>query len=123
VRLIRLPAALEAMLTLPLCAERRASYCYVRPALAKEFERTAQKMLGKHCDIFTGRELISKGFFGLRKPHPRLFERIGDYVLVMKENYLLYDKVMGEEKEFHVGNHGGLSAEEMHVPLVFLSNP
>jgi hypothetical protein len=38
----------------------------------------------------------------------------------MKENYLLKDKIE-KRKEFHVGNHGGVSKEEMLVPLIVIN--
>ena len=59
-----------------------------------------------------------KNYFGLGKPHPQLAQRIGDYVLLMKENYIIKDFLLGEEEHFSIGNHGGLSEDEMYVPLI-----
>ena len=45
-------------------------------------------------------------------------ERTGDYTLVMRDGYAIRDWVPGEKRLRQVGVHGGVSREEMHVPLV-----
>jgi hypothetical protein len=63
--------------------------------------------------------LLDGEYFGLGPAHPRLAERIGHYCLLMKNNYVLRDRLMGEgERPLHVGVHGGTSSAEMFVPLV-----
>jgi hypothetical protein len=70
--------------------------------------------------MFRSEDLIANNYFGLFEPNPRLFERVGDYVLVMKENYVLRDSLLGESRPAHIGYHGGVSQEEMFVPLVVI---
>ena len=48
----------------------------------------------------------------------RLYERTGDYVLVMKKSYIIKDFLPNEKTDFQKGNHGGLSEDEMLVPLI-----
>ncbi len=63
--------------------------------------------------------LLAGEYFGLGEPHPRLADRIGHYVLLMKDNFVLRDRLLGEgERPVHVGVHGGTSAAEMYVPLI-----
>jgi hypothetical protein len=69
------------------------------------------------CALRKSEDLIKKKVYGLFTPHPKLVERVGDYVLIMKENYIIKDTVLGEEKKFNIGNHGGLNEEEMQIPL------
>jgi hypothetical protein len=38
----------------------------------------------------------------------------------MKDNYIMKDLVLGEEQNIYIGNHGGVSKEEMFVPLVVI---
>ncbi|MBW2969434.1 hypothetical protein KY314_04980, partial [Candidatus Woesearchaeota archaeon] len=66
------------------------------------------------------KEMINKNYFGLKKPNPKLFDRTGDYILITKNNYMIKDFILGEKKEFHIGNHGGTSKEEMFVPLILI---
>ncbi len=106
-------------LVLPLCGEARAVYCYVDPAKRALFEAYVAEELGECCTAIDKETLLAGEYFGLGEPHARLAERIGHYVLLMKDNFVLRDRLMGEgDRPVHVGVHGGVSAEEMYVPLV-----
>lgn len=110
------------MLALPLCGEHRLAYCYVKSGMAERFENYVKKNFKKYCDIFKSQKLIEKKFFGLFKPCPELFDRVGDYTLIMKSDYNINDFLAGEERIIPKGNHGGVSREEMFVPLVIIKN-
>ncbi|MDP1629627.1 MAG: alkaline phosphatase family protein, partial [bacterium] len=113
---------LKECLTLPLCGEGRVAYCYVHPSKAKEFERYVETKLKKHCFLFKSRDLINRNYFGLFEPNPKLFDRVGDYILILKKNYLLKDSIEKnkKKKQPHIGHHGGVSKDEMLVPLIFI---
>ncbi|NOX71129.1 MAG: alkaline phosphatase family protein [Candidatus Micrarchaeota archaeon] len=114
---------LEETLALPLCGEARVAICYVRPSKAREFEKYVEKNLSKFCTLHKSEELVRKGLFGPAnmKPSKKLYERTGDYMLIMKGNYLLKDYLPNEKAGFQKGNHGGLSKEEMWVPLIVVN--
>ncbi len=112
---------LKECLTLPLCGEPRAAYCYVHPSKTKQFERYVRKKLGKCCRLYRSEELVKRNFFGLYKRNPRLNDRIGDYTIIMKHDYIIKDRLPGEEERILAGNHGGLSKEEMLVPLAVIN--
>jgi hypothetical protein len=105
-------------LTLPLCGDSRVKYCYVKPDKVKQFEKYVKTKLKKCCDCYTNKEIIEKGFYGLFKPNKKLYDRTGDYILIMKDKYTLKDYILGEEKMFKIGKHSGVSEDEMLVPLV-----
>ncbi|MBU0979734.1 MAG: alkaline phosphatase family protein [Nanoarchaeota archaeon] len=103
-----------------LCGEGRLPYCYVRPSKAKQFERYVNSRLKHACLLKKSHELVKQGYFGLFKPDSRLYHRVGDYVLMMKDDYVIKDELLGQETHFHRGNHGGLSKDEMYVPLIVI---
>jgi hypothetical protein len=108
-------------LVLPLCGEGRAVYCYVDPAKRALFEAYVAEEFGDFCVAVDKEQMLANGYFGLGEPHPRLAERIGHYVLLMKDNFVLRDRLLGEgQRPVHVGVHGGVSAAEMHVPLALV---
>ncbi len=106
--------ALSESLVLPLCGEPRAAYCYVRMGMQRQFLAEARKL---GCTVHKSTDFISKGVFGPR-PKRFVFERTGDYILVPPGNRIIRDRLLSEEKGFNLGNHGGLSSDEMHVPLI-----
>ena len=109
---------LAATLARPLCGERRVAYCYVRPGQAARFEAEAARALDGRADCYRADALVARGWFGPGAPDPRLAARIGDYVLVMRDNWTLLDWVEGEKRYRQFGVHAGVSKEEMIVPLV-----
>lgn len=111
---------LEACLRLPLCGERRAAYCYIRPGAEKMFEDYVTSQLHDQAWLHRSEDLVDAGWFGSGAfgVHPKLRERIGDYTLVMKENWTIKDWLSGEKRYRHIGVHGGVTHEEMFVPLV-----
>lgn len=112
---------LAETLVLPLCGERRAAYCYVHPDREKQFLDYVATELGRYASLHASADLLRQGWFGLGQPHPRLLERIGHYTLVMKENYAIKDWLPSERHHVHIGVHGGVSEQEMYVPLIVAS--
>jgi hypothetical protein len=109
---------LAATLARPLCGERRVAYCYVKPDQREAFAACAREQLVQSATLYPSQALIDEGWFGPGTPDPRLAARIGDYALIMKKGWTLKDWVPGEERHTQIGVHGGVSEEEMVVPLV-----
>jgi hypothetical protein len=113
---VELPPELAAMLRFPLCGERRVAFCHVQDE--KAFVARAKSHFEHRADVRPSRELLDEGWFGPGRAHPRFAERIGDVALVMKGRGTVKDWVAGEPRHLHIGNHGGTSEDEMHIPLV-----
>jgi len=111
--------ALGALLARPLTGERRVAFCHVRPGKHAEFVARASAWLEGKADILAGSVVLGEGWFGNGDLHPHLAARAGDFVLMMREPYTIKDWVPGEPRHLHIGNHGGMSADEMYIPLVF----
>lgn len=112
---------LKECLTLPLCGDARVAYCYVYPSKTKQFETYVKTKLPKFCMLYKNHKLIENNYYGLFEPNPKLIERIGDYVIIMKENYVFMDNILRQKRDSHVGNHGGISEDEMFVPLIIFN--
>ncbi|HOW97966.1 MAG TPA: phosphodiesterase, partial [Kiritimatiellia bacterium] len=69
------------------------------------------------CVCVEGDYLVRNGYFGLGREHPALAQRVGDYVLIARAGYAFNTTPPGMPSKFKRGNHGGMSAEEMRVPL------
>jgi hypothetical protein len=113
---LELPPELSSLLRFPLCGERRVAFCHVHDQTV--FSKRAKEHFGNRADIRLSRDLQDEGWFGPGRAHPRFAERIGDVALVMKGRGTVKDWVAGEPRHLHIGNHGGTSEDEMHIPLV-----
>lgn len=106
---------------LPLSGDSRVAYCYVYPKKAAQFRTYIKKHLSRYCTLHKSEDLIKRNYFGLFKQNSVLKERIGNYVLMMKKNYVIRDFVPGEKVHFNKGNHSGLTKEELFVPLIVIN--
>jgi hypothetical protein len=113
--------ALADCLTLPLCGEPRAAFCYVRADRAGHFERYCEERLGDRFDLHRSRDLLAAGLFGLGDASPRLVERIGDYTLLARGRNVIRDRLPFERTHPQIGVHGGLSRAELLVPLCVIA--
>lgn len=109
---------LRETLLLPLCGEPRVAYAYVRSGREARFEAYVRDRLAGRVLAYRSEELVRQGWFGFGAIHPRLPDRIGDYVLIPQGRAILRDWLAGEERYQHIGVHGGLTATEMQVPLI-----
>ncbi len=108
-------------LSMPLSGEPRFVYCYVRLSKVKQFLLECEKYK-KYFLVHKSEDLVKKNYFGLGKVNPKLLERIGDFTLLMKKDYIAFDCLDNEEFEMPIGNHGGLTKQEMLVPLIVINS-
>lgn len=109
---------IKNMLSMPLSGEYRMAYCFVKPEYYKVFPKILRENLGRYLDVYSSSTLIKKNVFGIGKLHPSLDDRTGDYTIIMKDDYTIYDSLGHEKKPNFKGLHGGLTKGELLVPLV-----
>jgi len=109
---------LDECLVMPVCGDSRVVYCYVRPNKVKDFEKYVKTKLKRYCTLHKSVDLIRKNYFGLFKPNDRLRGRVGDYILIMKGNYIFMNELRKKDRRYFIGNHSGVSKDEMFVPLI-----
>ncbi|MCU7944456.1 MAG: alkaline phosphatase family protein [Candidatus Thiodiazotropha sp. (ex Cardiolucina cf. quadrata)] len=111
------PELLE-MLSLPLCGEPRAAYCYLRPGCEQAFDDYVKCVLDGKAIAYRSKELLENDWFGFGSQHPQLSLRIGDRTLLMQANYTIKEWLAQERRYELVGVHGGVSDDEMMVPVI-----
>ena len=109
---------LAALLARPLCGERRAAYCYVATDKRAAFEDYVREHLAHCAELRVSADLIAAGCFGRPPFHAQLAARVGDYTLLMKDDWTITDWLPGERRYVLVGVHGGARDAEMTVPLI-----
>lgn len=95
--------------------ESRLAYLYVRPGHEERLQRYVETTWpGKFC-LLPSAQAAEAGLFGFGPFHPRLAERIGDYVMVAQDHAYLW---WADRENPLLGRHGGMSQIEMVVPLI-----
>jgi len=101
--------------------QQRYLYCHIKKDKKEEFVSYVKKNLP--CKILSTQEILDMKLFGLFSYHKDIKNRIGDYVLIPRDDYAFYDLSPGEERDsygLNYGDHGGLSSDEMFVPLIVI---
>ncbi|NTV09520.1 MAG: alkaline phosphatase family protein [Zoogloea sp.] len=109
---------LAGLLDGPLWGERRVSYCALKEGAEAAFLAYVGQHLGHALVAVPCSELLAAGLCGPGPRHPRLAVRMGDYALIARDDWTLRDVLPGEKPHAMLGVHGGLSADEMFVPLI-----
>jgi hypothetical protein len=108
-------------LAIPPTGEGRCAYMHLRRD-AKRFNRNFEEKLGKHfCLLETGKLALS-GLFGKPAVPREYMDRLGDFISIARGASKLvftYDVRERHEPPFvRYGSHGGLTINEMVVPLI-----
>lgn len=76
-----------------------------------------KKNLINQAEVYSTAQALKMGWFGNRQSSEKFQERLGDILILPKNNSTIWlDN--GEKKVDKLGHHGGLTAEEMLVPLI-----
>ena len=101
---------------IPPFGEKRFSYIYIGDeSKIEKFE----KCFGESFNLFRSKDIARKYFFGPIRNKKVLYGRIGDIILSGKGNNLLIYPYKKDDLEMNLkGHHGGLSPDEMLVPII-----
>nr|HID12604.1 alkaline phosphatase family protein [Anaerolineae bacterium] len=116
VRLSDHPALQQALL-LPPAGESRAAYLYARPGQAELLRAYAAERLSDRFLLLEMERALAAGLFGPEEPTPETRARLGDFLLLARDDSRI---IVEEEKVPFWGHHGSLTEEEMLVPLLMV---
>lgn len=110
---------LLGMLQAPPAGVDRAGVLYVRPDCVESARKYIATNFG-HCSrLLTAEESIDLGMYGPQPVSQTAQQRLGQLLLLPVDNWVFLYRTPGSMRKFSaIGKHGGLSPEEMLVPLI-----
>lgn len=111
---------LERTLRLPPSIEPRAWNCFVRPGMHDSFRQAIQKATDNTYRILSREEVLSGGLFGPPPLHPQFSAMLGDYLAIATTPLTLFPN--RAYLQSMVAGHGGLTTQELTVPLIVLDS-
>lgn len=108
-------------LVIPPFVESRAAACFVKNDRRTDFERAFHNHLGNDFILLSKNDILTKGILGGGRTHPKITDFIGDYMIcAIADKSVRYLTLNTKPKPPHAANHGGLTEEEMTVPLIII---
>ena len=95
----------------------------IKPNRNKEFEKLAKKYFGDKFVLLSKKQVLDLGLLGRGTPHHKIDDTLGDYLLIAVDDCNLVITTQYELPIIQpIGHHGGLTREEMRVPLIVYGN-
>lgn len=107
------PNLLQYLIRMP-SIESRALSLFVKEGCQQVFREEFEKTFGDDFMLLDKQTVIEKQIFGHGKAHPEFEDRIGDYVAVAVSDLSIFSSKVTK----FVGNHAGMTEDEMTVPVI-----
>lgn len=110
------------LLSSPPGGEMRMMYFYLsKKANIEPLKSYFEENFPSTVYFMNSKDAVEQGLFGSGRSHPELYNRIGDVIMLARENYAFTYLYSGGEERL-VGMHGSLTDDELYVPAVFIKN-
>jgi hypothetical protein len=96
----------------------RDLFLYIADEHLGEAQADLERALDGRALVIRSEDLIALGLFGPGPVSGRLLDRLGNLALLPLENESVYWRAPGRFEQIHYGHHGGLTPDEMHIPLI-----
>jgi Type I phosphodiesterase / nucleotide pyrophosphatase len=98
----------------------RDLFLHVRPGREDELVRGLRDLLGERAVVAPVRDLVAEGLFGPGIGR-RLRDRLADVAAIARGSHTVWWYEEGRFAQHFRGHHGGLTADEMEIPLIRLT--
>ena len=95
--------------------ENRMAFLHVRPGMQEDVISYISRTWPDRFHVLASEQALQSGLFGSGGHHPGLNDRMGDLVVIAREDSYLW---WSTEENPLMGRHGGLSPDEMLVPFL-----
>ena len=95
----------------------REIFLHIEEQKLFETKQWLHKKIGDKAQIIETKEATEKGLFGINKISEGFFERTGNLLILPYGNETIWFKDPKEKEINYIGQHGGLSRQEMLVPF------
>ena len=113
---------LLAFLTCPPSGDLRTQYWHLRPGMHRDFARAFRQRFGERFLLLSAADAEHLGLFGPDPLSDTMRARVGDFLSIsLGREVLRYTGSPGRDRYLaQRSHHSGLSAAEMHVPLIVI---
>src|SRR5712691_1398739 len=98
----------------------RDMFLHVKEERIDEAVTLLQKHLADRAEVYCTEQLVAQHFFGSTQPSRAFLSRVGNVVILPYQHETVWWYEEGKFDMHFQGHHGGLTPEEMEIPLLLL---
>ena len=110
------PDIMDCLVRMP-SIEARALNLFIKKGMESSFETAFNAHFSESYILMKKSEVIESRLFGLGENHAKFNDLLGDYLAVAVDDYA----ITNVPSKLHLGNHAGLTKDEMTIPLIAIS--
>jgi predicted AlkP superfamily pyrophosphatase or phosphodiesterase len=99
----------------------RDMFLHVKDERLDEAVALLQTHLADRAEVYRTEQLVAQHFFGSAQPSKEFLARVGNVVILPYQNETVWWYEGGKFEMHFQGHHGGLTPEEMEIPLLLLA--
>ncbi len=99
----------------------RDMFLYIKDEYIEEAITLLRQKLEGRAEIYATQDLLAQHFFGQDEPSATFLGRLGNVVILPYKNETVWWSQRGKYEMRFQGHHGGLTREEMEIPLLLLA--
>lgn len=99
----------------------RDMFLYIKPESLDLVDRRLSAALSDRARVVRTEDLVAAGYFGTKTPSAEFNSRVGNLVILPNPGESVYWWGDGRFEQKFLGHHGGLTREEMEIPLIAYS--
>ena len=96
----------------------RDAFLYVKEPHLAQAQELLTTMLAGRADVFRTEDFIQQGLFGPEPPSAEFLSRVGNLIILPRGDNVVWWYEKDRFQVRHRGMHGGLSRDEMEIPLI-----
>ena len=98
----------------------RDMFLHIKEERVDEAIAFLQKHLENKAEVYQTQQLVEQHFFGSAQPSNEFMSRVGNVVILPYQDETVWWYEGGKFEMHFRGHHGGLTPQEMEIPLLFL---
>ncbi|HZR42539.1 MAG TPA: alkaline phosphatase family protein [Ktedonobacteraceae bacterium] len=98
----------------------RDMFLHIKDECVDQVIADVRQRLAGRAEIYRTEDLLKQGFFGLQQPSAAFLQRVGNVVILPYKHETVWWYEEGKFDMHFYGHHGGLTPEEMEIPLCLL---
>ncbi len=110
--------ALARLMKCTQSGEPRANYFHVREGHQERFAGEFRDEFGEHFFLLSTDEVVEMRLLGPEPPTAAVLERLGDFMAISRNGVLVTSRALGDYTSLMKSSHGGMSSDEMMVPVL-----